>query len=78
LQAGAGWYIAAVIGVFLTAVLFLKVGASLFFGPLKLPAGHKSVRRANAGITVSAAAFALLSLLGAFSGWAQRCSSNPR
>lgn len=41
LESGMIFYIAAVLGAFLTAASFLKLGHSAFFGPVRLPEGVK-------------------------------------
>lgn len=41
LESGMVFYIAAVLGAFLTAASFLKLGHAAFFGPVKLPEGVK-------------------------------------
>ncbi len=41
LESGMVFYIAAVLGAFLTAASFLKLGHAAFFGPVRLPEGLK-------------------------------------
>ncbi|MCR4962692.1 MAG: NADH-quinone oxidoreductase subunit L [Firmicutes bacterium] len=42
LESGMIFYIAAVLGAFLTAASFLKLGHAAYFGPLRLPEGVKT------------------------------------
>ncbi len=70
LESGAAYYIAALAGAFMTAASFLKLGGAAFFGPFRLPQGHKSVREAPAGMLVPAIVLAALCILfGAYNAF---------
>lgn len=60
LESGTLFYIAALLGAFMTAASFLKLGGAAFFGPLRLPDGHKPVKEAPVGILAPAVLFAAL------------------
>ncbi len=62
LESGAIFYIVALLGAFMTAASFLKLGGAAFFGPMRLPQGHKSIKEAPAGILIPAIIMSVMCL----------------
>jgi len=46
------FYLGALLGAFLTALSFLKMGRSLFFGKLELPKGRQDVKETKPGMLI--------------------------
>ncbi len=63
LETNVVFYIGAVLGAFLTALSFLKLGRSLFFGELKLPKGIKEIKRPQIGMLAPVSVLAVLCVL---------------
>ncbi len=63
LESNAILYIGALIGAFMTAVSFLKMGRSAFTGELVLPIDRKGVREASFGMLVPMGVMAALSVI---------------
>lgn len=63
LESNIIFYTGAVLGAFMTALSFLKMGRSLFFGKLKLPEGMKDVKEPKAGTLLPVCALSLLCVL---------------
>ncbi len=53
------FYIVALLGAFMTAASFLKVGLSAFFGKETLPKGNKNIREASLGILIPCVTLAI-------------------
>jgi len=69
LESNAVFYVGALLGAFLTAVSFLKMGRAAFSGTLRLP-GKKSVREAGAGLLIPMGIMAVFCVLfGVFNAW---------
>ena len=61
------FYLGALLGALMTALSFLKIGRSLFFGKLQLPKGKKEIKETKPGMSIPIvilAAFCLLFGLG--------------
>ncbi|HWQ58928.1 MAG TPA: proton-conducting transporter membrane subunit [Clostridia bacterium] len=54
LESGAAFYVVALLGAFMTAASFLKLGGAAFFGKVRLPQNHRGAKEAPAGILVPA------------------------
>jgi len=63
LESNIVFYIGALLGAFMTAVSFLKMGRAVFAGKLKLPAGTKHVRESGFGMILPMCALAAICVL---------------
>lgn len=63
LESNIVFYLGALLGAFMTAVSFLKLGRSAFGGELRLPAEGRSVRESGAGIALPMGVLAVLCVL---------------
>jgi formate hydrogenlyase subunit 3/multisubunit Na+/H+ antiporter MnhD subunit len=63
LESNTVFYIGALLGAFLTAVSFLKMGRAAFAGELKLPADKKDVRESSIGMLLPMGVLALVCIL---------------
>lgn len=67
LETNTVFYIIALLGAFMTAASFLKMGRSAFFGKEKLPQSDATVKRSRFGVLLPVLILALLSLaMGVF------------
>ena len=70
LESNILFYLSALLGAFMTAVSFLKMGRAAFGGRLKLPAGQKTVRESSFGLLLPMGILAILCLvLGVVNTW---------
>jgi NADH-quinone oxidoreductase subunit L len=70
LESNIIFYIGALLGAFLTAVSFLKMGRAAFGGELKLPSGRKTPRESSLGMLLPMAVLAILCLVfGVVNTW---------
>lgn len=60
------YYIFALLGAFMTAASFLKLGGSAFFGKLKLPQNSQEIRDARLGMLIPVILLCVLCLLFSF------------
>ncbi|HOB86932.1 MAG TPA: proton-conducting transporter membrane subunit [Bacillota bacterium] len=63
LESNIVFYLGALLGAFMTAISFLKLGRAAFGGELKLPAGRQNVRESGPGIFLPMAVLAILCVL---------------
>ncbi len=63
LESNIIFYIGALLGAFLTALSFLKIGRSAFFGEQKLPSGCKEVKEAGIGMLIPICTLSLFCVL---------------
>ena len=63
LESNVVFYIGALLGAFLTAVSFLKMGRAAFAGELKLPQDRKNVRETSFGMLLPMCVLAVLCIL---------------
>ncbi len=57
------FYFGALLGAFMTALSFLKIGRSLFFGPLTLPQNQTEIKETSWGMLLPIVALAAMCLL---------------
>lgn len=57
------FYLGALLGAFLTALSFLKMGRSLFFGKLELPKGRQDVKETKPGMLIPIGILAVFCVL---------------
>jgi len=70
LESNIIFYIGALLGAFMTAVSFLKMGRAAFAGELKLPAGRKTPRESSPGMLLPMGILAMLCLVfGVANAW---------
>lgn len=70
MEGGIAFFIAALAGIFITAIALFRAARAAFFGALRLPQWHRSVPEGKAGLLIPAAAFALVCLFfGVFSAF---------